>query len=373
MIIGYDAKRAFKNFTGLGNYSRSTISILAEYYPDNQYILYTPPYKDHPEHAFAQRNNISIVQPKGLYKNFSSFWRSFGISTYAKQDNVQLFHGLSGELPTGLAKRGIRSIVTIHDLIFLRYPEFYKRIDRNIYKKKFYAACKNSDLIIAISKQTKDDIVNFFGIKEDKIRLVYQGCDPQFYNTCSEEQKQAVIQKYDLPQKYILYVGTIEDRKNLNTIVRALASMPKDIQLVALGKATPYMEKVNAEIDRLKLNDRVKIIHKSSYRDLPAIYQLAKVFVLPSVFEGFGIPVLEALNSKIPVITSNVSSLPEAGGPHSLYINPTDDKELEKTLFHLFAHPELRESMVANGYKYAQNFREEKLANDLWSVYQELL
>ncbi len=373
MIIGYDAKRAFKNFTGLGNYSRSLISTLSEYYPDNEYILYTPPYNDHPEHAFANKSNIKIVQPQGLYKTFSSAWRSFGVSKYAQRNKVEIFHGLSGELPTGLAKQNIRSVVTIHDLIFLRYPQFYKPIDRSIYKKKFRAACNQADLVIAISKQTKDDIVNFFGIKEEKIRLVYQGCNPQFYSACSQNQKQAVAQKYGLPQKYILYVGTIEERKNLNTIVRALSPMPKDLHIVALGKSTKYMEKVTAEINRLKLNDRVKFIHKSDFCDLPAIYQQAQAFVLPSVFEGFGIPVLEALNSKIPVITANTSSLPEAGGPHSLYINPTDSKELEKTLFQLFAHPELKESMVINGYKYAQNFREQKLAKNIWSVYQELM
>ena len=373
MIIGYDAKRAFKNFTGLGNYSRSLISTLSEYYPDNEYVLYTPPYKDHPEHVFAKKNNIRIVRPEGVYKTFTSSWRSFGISKYAQRDNVKLYHGLSGELPTGLAKRNIRSIVTIHDLIFLRYPEFYKPIDRTIYKKKFYSACKASDLIVALSKQTRDDIISFFGIKEEKIRLVYQGCHPQFYNTCSDEQKQRIAQKYSLPQKYILYVGTIEERKNLSTVIRALASMPKDLQLVALGKETKYMSKVVGEVNRLGLQDRVRFIHRSSFADLPAIYQQAQVFVLPSVFEGFGIPVLEALNSRIPVITSNVSSLPEAGGPHSLYINPTDSKELEKALFQLLAHPELRDSMITNGYKYAQNFREQKLAKDIWSVYQELM
>lgn len=373
MIIGYDAKRAFKNFTGLGNYSRSLISILSEYYPDNEYILYTPPYRKHPEHVFAHRDNIRVVEPQGIYRTFSSAWRSFRVSKYAQRDEVKLFHGLSGELPTGLAKRNIKSIVTIHDLIFLRYPEFYKPIDRSIYKKKFYNACKAADRIVAISKQTKDDLVDFFGIQEDKIRLVYQGCHPQFYHACSEEQKASVARKYRLPKKYILYVGTIEERKNLNTIIRALASMPSDLHLVALGKETKYMERVLSEIDRLKLRDRVKLIHKSDFSDLPAIYQQAQVFVLPSVFEGFGIPVLEALNSKIPVITSNVSSLPEAGGPHSLYINPTDSKELERVLFQLFANPELQKSMIINGYKYAQNFREQKLANAIWSVYQELM
>jgi len=296
-----------------------------------------------------------------------------GIVHDAKRDKVQLFHGLSGELPAGLSKHNIRSIVTIHDLIFLRYPSFYKPIDRWIYTKKFKSACINADLIIAISKQTKQDIIDFFGISENKIRLVYQGCDPQFYDKCSDEQKQVVATKYQLPPNYILYVGTIEKRKNLNTIVKALASLPNRYSLVAVGKSTDYMQEVNSEITRLGVNNRVHFIHRVDFRDLPAIYQQAEVFVLPSVFEGFGIPVLESLNSKIPVITSNISSLPEAGGAHSIYINPADSKELERALLRLFADNNLRNYMIANGYQHALNFREQKIVADLWNVYTELL
>ena len=373
MNIGFDAKRAFCNFTGLGNYSRSTISIMSKFYPENRYILYTQPYKPHSEHRFADHENIQIVQPKKVYKYFSSTWRSFGMAYDAKRDNVQIFHGLSGESPAGLSKHNIRSVVTIHDLIFLHYPQFYKPIDRWIYTKKFKSACINADLIIAISKQTKQDIIDFFGISEDKIRLVYQGCDPQFYAECSNEQKQAVAAKYQLPPNYILYVGTIEERKNLTTIVRTLASLPETYSLVAAGKPTAYIQQVNAEITRLGISDRVHFIHNVEFRDLPAIYQQAEVFVLLSVFEGFGIPVLEALNSKIPVITSNVSSLPEAGGAHSMYINPLDSSELKQTLLRLFSDSDLRNSMTANGYQHALNFREQKIVADLWNVYNELI
>jgi glycosyltransferase involved in cell wall biosynthesis len=123
----------------------------------------------------------------------------------------------------------------------------------------------------------------------------------------------------------------------------------------------------------LGLTDRVQIIHRADFRDLPAIYQQAEVFVLPSVFEGFGIPVLEALNSKIPVITSNISSLPEAGGAHSMYINPLDSGELAQALTRLFADGELRTSMIDNGYKHALRFREQNTARNLWNVYNELV
>lgn len=373
MNIGFDAKRAFRNFTGLGNYSRSTIGILSEYFPNNRYLLYTPPYKPHREHTFAERDNIEIIQPTGIYKHVPSIWRSMGIAAEAKRSGVELFHGLSGELPMGLKKQGIRSVVTIHDLIFLRYPEFYKPIDRWIYSKKFRCACRHADLVIAISKQTKQDLIDFFGVKEGKIRLVYQGCDPRFYKQCTEEEKKQVAAKYRLPEKYILYVGTVEERKNLNTIVRALPAICSEYKLVAFGKHTHYAEQVRREVERLKLQDRVMLIDKSDFLDFPAIYQQAQVFVLPSVFEGFGIPVLEALNSRIPVITSNTSSLPEAGGPHSLYIDPTSSRQLEEALFRVLSNSELRSSMIVNGCKYALKFREQKLANDLWSVYQELV
>jgi len=373
MIIGFEAKRAFFNFTGLGNYSRSIISLLSKFYPDSKYMLYTPSYLQHSEHLFTNTENIQIVQPQGLHKRFSSFWRSFCIANYANRDKVQLFHGLSGELPTRLSKYKIRSVVTIHDLIFLRYSKFYNLTDRIIYTKKYKFACINADLIIAISKQTQQDIIDYWNIPKDKIRLVYQDCHPQFYTEYSYAQKQIIAAKYNLPPNYILYVGTIEQRKNLNTIVKALASLPDKYNLVAIGKFTSYMQEVSNEVSRLGLSNRVYFIHNSNFRDIPAIYQQAEVFVFPSMFEGFGIPVLEALNSKIPVITSNISSLPEVGGPHTIYINPTDSSELVQALLRLFADNKLRDSMIENGYKYALNFREQKIADNLWSVYNELV
>lgn len=372
MRIGFDAKRAFKNFTGLGNYSRSTISILSEYYPDNQYFLYTTFYKKHPLLTFANRPNLNVRGPEGMLKRLPSAWRTYGMKTDINFDKVELFHGLTAELPVGISPK-TRTVVTIHDLIFLRYPEYYKPIDRWIYTKKYMSACKRADLIIAISEQTKQELISFFNTDEKKIRLVYQGCDPQFYQTCSDVDKKNVKALYKLPDNYVLYVGTIESRKNLLTLLKALNLLPAHLQLVVVGHPTAYFQQVQQYVNTHNLSNRVVYLHDAVFQHLPAIYQQAQAFCCPSLFEGFGIPSLEALNSKIPVVSSNSSSLPEAGGPHSLYVNPTDEQAMAQAILTAIDDKPQRQRMIDEGVKYAQNFREDHIAKNMWSVYKELM
>ena len=372
MRIAYDAKRAFKNFTGLGNYSRSVISLMANFYPDNEYVLYTPPYNIHPSNVFTSSSNISVCQPKGIWRSFHSVWRSFKLSAQIKKDKIDIFHGLSHELPAGIAKTGAKSLLTMHDLIVLRYPHLFKYIDRKIYIKKYHAACKNADLIIAISEQTKSDLIDLMGVDEGKIRLVYQGCDPQFYSLRSEAEKQSVKQKYNLPDKFILNVGTIEERKSLAVIVKALAQLPDDIHLLAVGKPSKYMKTVQSEIVKHNLQNRVHFLHGIAFTDLPAVYQLSQVFVYPSIFEGFGIPILEALNSQVPVIAANSSSLPEVGGNAALYINVGDYDALATYIRNIINDSDLKADMISKGIQQAAKFRESEVAKALWNVYSEL-
>ncbi len=372
MRIGFDAKRAFRNFTGLGNYSRSTISILSDYYPNNEYYLYTTFYKKHPMQNFANRPNINIRRPDGMLKRLPSAWRYFGLSADLLFDKIDIFHGLTAEIPVGIPSR-TRSVVTIHDLIFLRYPEYYKSIDRWIYTKKYRSACKRADLIIAISQQTKQEIIDFFGINEEKIRLVYQGCDPQFYQVATPREKANVKALYQLPDKYILYVGTIEHRKNLLTLVKAMELLPEPLQLVVVGKPTVYFDTVMKYIEAHKLERRIVFLPRTDFKHLPAIYQQAGAVCFPSLFEGFGIPALEALNSRTPLVASKISSLPEAGGPGSLYVDPLNHEEMAAALLKATTDEQARQKMITDGVAYARNFHEDHIAKNLWSVYQELM
>jgi glycosyltransferase involved in cell wall biosynthesis len=371
MRIGFDAKRAFRNFTGLGNYSRSTISILSEFYPDNEYFLYTTFYKKHPLLTFANRPNITVRGPEGMLKRIPAAWRTYGMRTDINFDKIALFHGLTAELPVGISS-GTRTVVTIHDLIFLRYPEYYKPVDRWIYTKKYASACQRADLIIAISEQTRQELISFFNTDERKIRLVYQGCDPQFCRECPDIEKKNVKALYKLPDEYVLYVGTIESRKNLFTLIKALHFLPEPLKLVVVGSPTSYFHQIQQYIIANHFEHRIVFLHHAVFNHLPAIYQQAQTFCCPSLFEGFGIPVLEALNSKIPVVAANTSSLPEAGGPDSLYVEPLNEQGFATAILKTIEDKPFRQQMIEKGTGYAQQFNEEHLAKNIWAVYQEL-
>lgn len=371
--IGIDAKRAFRNFSGLGNYSRALIHGLSRLYPYNQYFLYTPDYDGEGKWLdFSKGDNIKIVKPCGLYQAIpQALWRSAGITSNLKRDKIDLFHGLSGELP--IINLSIPKVVTMHDVIFLRYPQYYKSLDRYIYEKKFRQACKNADKIIAISKQTADDLISFMDADPAKIEIVYQGCDKIFYTPPTTEKMRLVKEKYNLPDKFIVNVGTIETRKNLINVVKALKELPHEIKLVALGRATPYLEEVNHAVKELGLQERVQIIHNASFQDFPAIYKQAVVLTYVSVFEGFGIPVLEGLTIGTPVITSNLSSMPEAGGDAALYVDPLNPQEIAAHINMLLSSPTIVESIVEKGKMHAGKFKEEEVVSNVHKIYASLL
>lgn len=375
MKIGFDGKRAVQNNTGLGNYSRFVIDILSEYYKENQYLIYAPKHKENKILTrILQKDNTQMIYPMSfLWKKYKSLWRTWGINNQIKQEGVTLFHGLSNELPLNIKKSQTKSIVTIHDLIFIRYPQFYKWIDRYIYTYKFRKACENSNRIIAISEMTKRDIIAFFGIDEQKIDVVYQSCHPIFEQVTSNEQKQQVRLKYQLPDKYILNVGSIESRKNLLLIVKALNYIPEEIHLVAIGKRTTYTDKIEEYITDHRLNQRVHILHNIPFQELPVFYQLAELFVYPSFFEGFGIPIIEAIHSGLPVIAAMGSCLEEAGGPGSIYIDPNDEQGLAQNINKILSSPKFADEMRAKGKSYVKRFSRQVIARNIMQVYQKAL
>jgi len=376
MKIGFDAKRAFSNFTGLGNYSRSTLKVLAEHHPEHSYYLYNPrvpnesqiKFLDLPHHA-----DVHIRIPKTFFfELFSSAWRRFGIVKDIIKDQIDIYHGLSHELPIGIEKIGIKSVVTIHDLIFLRYPEYYKVSERKIYENKFRHACEVSNKIVAISEQTKNDIIHFFNIKEEKIHVVYQSCATAFNKQQNESLIQIIKHKYHLPERFILTVGTIERRKNALLILKALQKIEQDVKLVIVGRATPYTDELKTYAEVHGLINRIIFLHQIPFEELPSFYHLASVFAYPSRFEGFGIPIIEALQCGTPVIAANGSCLEEAGGPSSLYVHADDAEGLADAIKTLLAEGKNSER-VHLGKKYAERFQPENIANEYMKLYRELI
>ncbi|MBB6500517.1 glycosyltransferase family 4 protein [Pedobacter cryoconitis] len=369
MNIGFDGKRAANNLTGLGNYSRSLILQLSEFFPQNQYFVYTPKYKKTGQiNHFFEKKNIRLVLPE----QFSFLWRSFGIRKQLKKDNIAIYHGLSGEIPVGIPAE-IRTVVTIHDLIYLRFPQHYKFIDRTIYNLKSKYACKHADHIIAISEQTKNDIIEYYQVEPSKIEVLYQTCDDSFKQIIPQDFKDTIRLKYNLPEKYILNVGTIEPRKNLLILIQALPSVDPAFKLVVVGKKQAYAEQVIAEITRLGLEERVIFLKDIPFTDLPSIYQLATLFVYPSFYEGFGIPVIEALYGGIPTIAATGSCLEEAGGPHSIYVSPNDPAGFAGAINSVLTDPELARRMKEEGLKYVQKFNTTSLSAQLMDSYNNLI
>ena len=366
MKFGFDAKRAFHNKSGLGNYSRDTIRLLSEYFPENDYNLYNP--KPGSIDFSINTKNTNIVYPEGaINKILSSYWRQKPIVKQLLKDNVDVFIGLSNEIPNGLESTNIKSIVVIHDLIFIRFPELYSAIDQKIHVKKVKRACRIADKIIAISESTKNDIVEFLKVDPNKIDVVYQGCHNTFQKEYNLELQTTVKEKFNLPERYILNVGTIEKRKGLLTAVQAISDF-SDIHLVVVGKETKYTELVKEFIDKFNMSDRVHFLKNVSMPELASIYQLADLFVYPSIFEGFGIPIIEALFSKTPVISSTGSCFAEAGGEYSWYVEPGNSSELKLAIIELWNSDETRNEMANRGLEFVQKFRDESVANNFFEA-----
>lgn len=371
MNIAFDAKRAFLNTSGLGNYARTLIKSLYHYLPENNYSLFTTRQSENDfQKKLSIQKNVTVLEPLNFIdKKLRSRWRSYGITELLNEQHIDVYHGLSNELPFNIKNFKGKKIVTIHDLIFLRYPKLYPFLDGKIYNKKFRHACDASDVIIAISEETKCDIEKYYFIPENKIKVIYQSCDELYYQQPSEEQIQQVIAKHQLPDNFLLYVGTIEERKNLLTLIKSLKQV-KDIPLVVVGKKKSYFNSVMDFIHKNKIENRVLFLEDVNNTDLPVLYRLATVFIFPSVFEGFGIPIIEALTSKTPVITSKGGCFPEAGGPDSIYINPNDENELTEKINLLLNSESTRKQMAEKGVEYAQKFHPENITKQLISLYK---
>ena len=376
MNIGFDGKRAVQNFTGLGNYSRYVIEYLYRYYPQHPYTLYAP--KEKREKPFLemmrQCPTLKCVYPEGKWQKAKAAWRTWGVTHRLEQDGISIYHGLSNELPLNIRQaQGVKSVVTIHDLIFLRHPEFYPFIDRKIYAYKFRQVCLQADAIIAVSECTKRDIQEFFHIPEEKIHVIYQGCDPIFTRPVTAEERRRIRQKYHLTKRYILNVGKLEARKNAARLATAFGYCPPDMHLVLVGRRTPYVKEIWQHFGAFRPIDTLHILDNVPTEDLPALYAEAELFVYPSLYEGFGIPILEALNVGVPVVAATGSCLEEAGGPDSCYMPPTDTDKLGFFLETLMNAPEQRAQMMERGKIYAQQFAPEKQMAKLMKVYESLI
>ena len=347
--IGFDAKRYFRNASGLGNYSRWLVDGMGSE-DVIEAVLFHPGNEKHSE--------WTTKTPTGICKSFPSLWRSKFVVQDILSSGVQIYHGLSNELPHGIHTTPLKTVVTIHDLINLRYPDQYKFIDRLIYKQKLEYAQSMADAIVVPSTQTQEDLSHFFKTPLEKIHVIPLGLSPISRSV-----------KMSLPKTYILCFSGFSKRKNIARLVDAyLQSDLPGIDLIVAGKKGDSFTEVKQKAD---LHDRIHLFTDVSEGEKSELYKNALFCIYPSLFEGFGIPIIEAFQFGKTVATSNVSSMPEVGGDAATYFNPLNVDEIVHALETL-VDDKIRDRFEKNIHMRLKKFETEAILRRYLKLYQLL-
>lgn len=363
MRIGFDAKRLFLNNTGLGNYSRTLVKNLCRFHPEHEYLLYTPKApKNLDTRFFFEQDSIKIITPSSN----AVLWRSFGIKKQLQRDGVELYHGLSNELPFGIDQMKLSSVVTIHDVIFERYPAQYGFFDRKMYRYKTQRAVKEASQVISISHQTTQDLESYYDFAQGKCKLIYQTCDDSFVGNQQS--------KNHSKDAFYLSVGSVIERKNLLGILKAMNEVPVKYRrkLVVVGTGGDYYDRCRKYSATNGLDDLVEWRGYQSKEVLYDLYDKAIALIYPSTFEGFGIPVIEALYRGCPVITSDLSSLKEAGGEAAILVDPNSKEALAEAMIQLTL-AQTRENLFSTFSMHLEQFDPKNLSEQLINLYAGLI
>jgi glycosyltransferase involved in cell wall biosynthesis len=300
-------------------------------------------------------------------------WEQTILPWELQRTQVDLLHAMAF---AGPILSHVPMVVTIYDLSFLRFPEAFRPFNRWYLSQFTKLSARRARRLIAISESTRRDVVRYFGVPEDQVDVVYCGVDPWF-RPLEAEQQERFRRAYALPDKYILFLGTLEPRKNLDRLVsayshwcRAESGVPP---LVIAGARGWYYQTVLDLVRTLGLEDMVVLLGYVPQQDLPSLYSSAQMFVYPSLFEGFGLPVLEAMAAGVPVITSNVSSLPEVAGDAGVLVDPTDVEGLAAAIGSLWRDPDRRRSLSSAGIEQASRFSWSDAAQKTMSVYERAM
>lgn len=270
-------------------------------------------------------------------------------------------------------------ITTIHDMTHELYPETMSKRNLKRIKNGIDYSIKRSDKIITVSESSKNDIIRLMNVPESKIEVVYNGVEyKRFHQKYSDEEEAKVRNKYNLPEDYILYMGTLEPRKNIESIIKSFELLKKqgkfsNVKLVIAGKKGWLFESIFNLVNKLNLESEVIFTDYVDEDDKPIIYNMAKLFVFPSLYEGFGIPVLEAMASSVPVITSNVSSLPEVAGDAAVLVEPKDIEGIAQMMERVLTDEKLRNNLIERGKIQAQKFTWEASAEKMCKIYKEVM
>jgi len=366
MLIGIDASRAaYLQRTGTENYSLFLIRALLKLDPENAYRLYfnQPPAPD----LFPAAKNVEIrAMP------FPRLWTHIRLSWEMAPRAPDVLFVPAHVLPLVHPRR---SVVTVHDLGYLYYPQAHTRWARWYLQWSTSYNTRAAAHVIADSEATKRDLIEHCHATPDKVTVVYPGYDPDFAPARDGARLAAVRKRYPIPGTYVIYVGTLQPRKNLARLLDAFAVLVKqgrDVHLVIAGKKGWLYELLFAHVHQLGLEERVHFTGYVPQEDLPALITGARAFVLPSLYEGFGLPILEAMACGTPVVCSNVSSLPEVAGDAAILVNPHNTAQLAQALALILDDDELRHELAQRGLRHVTRFSWEKCARETLGILQSV-
>ncbi len=370
MHIGFDATALPANPVGAGRYIIYLARHLAQRPEIDQLSIVVQrarlPFFGNIEN---ERTRLVVVADRPISARL--VWEQVVLPKLVRRLRVDVFHSPHYTMPFLLP---CRSVVTFHDMTFFLFPELHTRPKRLLFPQYIRASARRADALIADSNSTRQDAIRLLKLSPDRITAIPLGITPDFKPVSDPAQKEALRQKYHLPERFIIYVGAVEPRKNLPFLLRAFQTASPHFpewKLVLVGRLGWMYQDVLEQIDTPELRGRVLCTGYVPQEDLPGLYSLAGVFVYPSVYEGFGLPVLEALACGVPVITTNVSSMPEITGEAAVLLPPNDEQSLVQALLDL-VNDDRRRVFSALGVQRAAQFTWDATARETVRVYQKI-
>lgn len=367
--IGIDARK-IQDF-GIGTYVRNLIRSLAAIDSENRYVLLAKP-GDREGLLDLPENFQVALESSPVY----SLRELFALSWHLYRRKLDLYHSTHYVLPAWV---GSKVVVTIHDIIHLLYPEFLPSNLAFLYAQRMIRrSLVRGDRVIAVSQNTKNDLEHHFKLGGSKIEVIHNGVEDIFRKRLTVEDQQRWLRDLGVAQPYLLFVGNpAKPHKNLDTVVQAYARARRmaqfDAPLICVGSREGSEFKIRQRANYLGIGDKVRLLGHVAHEALPAIYQGAALFLYPTLYEGFGLPVIEAMASGVPVITSNTSALKEIAEGYAHVVDPLDLDGIAKAIAHLMGNPEARAQLTALGERRAEDFRWDHTARRTLDVYLSVI
>lgn len=376
MRIGIEGKVLTLKIGGIGRYAinlvKALLSISTKELPEMEFVIFTAPQTD--RSVLDGFGTVSCDRFRGIKSTLlrSSFFLSAGLVL----EQIDIFHGLDQAGIPFFFKKG-KCVVTFHDVIALVLPETFPLKYRLVFQVGFSAIRRQADMVIVPSESAREDVVRYLKVDQGRIVIIPYGCEERFRPVGDPERFEAVRRKYGLPERYVLFVGVLQPRKNVATLLRAFSllvveKLGQDLKLVVAGESGWGLTEIRKMVGSLGLQDHVVFAGSIEDEDLPDLYRGAHLFVYPSLYEGFGLPILEAMACGIPVITSNISSMPEVAGDAAVLVDPRDPEGLASAMASVLTDEALREKLRQKGIARARGFSWDAVARKTLEVYTSL-